>query len=88
MNKNNQGRSLICVNNPKHININTLLTSDPCMYPNTHLEKQRFFTLAFLWLRLSEDSLKVMEGLCVRTDALGDMSWWGLRQSQLLVLSR
>lgn len=46
------------------------------------------FTLAFLWLRLSEDSLKVMEGLWDLPGVLGEMSWWrGLRPSQLQLLS-
>ena len=44
-------------------------------------------TFAFFWVRLSEDSLKVMEGLWDLPDVLGEMSWWGLLASQLQLLS-
>lgn len=44
-------------------------------------------TLDFLWLRLSEESLNVMEGLWDLPDVFGEMSWWGLLPSQLQLLS-
>lgn len=52
-----------------------------------HNKRAPDLTLAFLWLRLSEDSLKVMEGLWDLPDAFGEKSWWGLLPIQLQLLS-
>lgn len=62
----------------------------PIWSNSSHSSKQMLnddVTFAFLWLRLSEESLKVMEGLWDLPGVLGEASWWGLLLSQLQLLS-
>lgn len=77
-----------------HAHRSTACTFTPCPAKTFHLtyvtDTFKFvseLTLDFLWLRLSEESLNVMEGLWDLPDVFGEMSWWGLLPSQLQLLS-